>query len=137
MVTRQRTRAGGFIRDFKAFIMRGNVVDLAIAVIIGAAFGAIIQSLVDDIITPVILTPALQAANVDDIANLSYNGIKYGVFLSTVLNFIVISFALFVIIRIFERFKRKEEVQETIEPTVEERLNETLIRLNSLLERKL
>lgn len=117
--------------------MRGNVVDLAIAVIIGAAFGAIIQSLVDDIITPVILTPALQAANVDDIANLSYNGIKYGVFLSTVLNFIVISFALFVIIRIFERFKRKEEVQETIEPTVEERLNETLIRLNSLLERKL
>lgn len=137
MVNKQRARAGGFIRDFKAFIMRGNVVDLAIAVIIGAAFGAIVKSLVDDIITPVILTPALQAANVEDIANLSYNGIKYGVFLSTVLNFIVIAFALFLIVRLFERFKRKEEIKETIEPSIEEKLNETLIRLNSLLDRKL
>jgi len=53
----------GFIADFRKFLMRGNVIDLAVAVIIGGAFGKIITSLVEDIITPVILTPALEAAN--------------------------------------------------------------------------
>ena len=56
-----------FIKEFKEFALKGNVVDLAIAVIIGAAFGAIVSSLVADIITPAILTPALEAAHVNDL----------------------------------------------------------------------
>ncbi|MGF1522808.1 MAG: large conductance mechanosensitive channel protein MscL [Leptolyngbyaceae cyanobacterium] len=142
MVSRQaRSRTvnsvGGFMHDFKEFLMRGNVVDLAVAVVIGAAFGAIINSFIADIITPLILNPALQAAGVDDIAGLSAGGIKYGLFLAAILNFVVIAFALFVIIRIFERMKRKEAVEEAAEPSIEEKLNVTLAQLTEVIERKL
>ncbi|MEO0804936.1 MAG: MscL family protein, partial [Cyanobacteria bacterium J06643_4] len=83
MANRQaRARATGsvssFANDFKEFLLRGNVVDLAVAVIIGAAFGGVVTSFIEDIITPVLLNPALSAAGVEDIANLSANGIKYG-----------------------------------------------------------
>lgn len=125
------------MHDFKEFLMRGNVVDLAVAVVIGAAFGAVITSFIEDIITPLILNPALQAAGVDDIASLSAGGIKYGLFLAAILNFVVIAFALFVIIRIFERMKRKEEVEDAAEPSIEEKLNGTLSRLTEVVERKL
>ncbi|MEB3267928.1 MAG: large conductance mechanosensitive channel protein MscL [Leptolyngbya sp.] len=128
---------GGFMRDFQAFLMRGNVVDLAVAVIIGAAFGGIVNSFITDILTPLILTPALTAAGVNDVASLSVNGIKYGLFLAAVINFLVIALVLFVIIRIFERAKRKEEVEAAAEPTMEEKLNETLTRLTEVIERKL
>ena len=97
---------GGFWADFRKFLMQGNVIDLAVAVIIGAAFGKIVTSLVEDIITPAILTPALQAA-IDDLRNLSVNGIKYGVFLASVINFLVIAFCIFLIIRAFEKAKRR------------------------------
>ncbi len=142
MANRQtRNRAinstGGFIRDFKEFLMRGNVVDLAVAVVIGAAFGAVVTSFIEDIITPIILNPALQAAGVEDIANLSAGGIKYGLFLAAVLNFVVIAFVLFVIIRIFEKLKRKGEVEAAAEPTIEEKLDETLTRLTAVIDRKL
>lgn len=128
---------GGFMRDFKEFLMRGNVVDLAVAVVIGGAFGAIVKSFVDDIITPLILSPALQAAGADDIANLSANGIKYGLFLSAIINFVVVAFVLFLLIRFFERFKRKEEVEVAAEPTIEEKLNDTLSRLTTVVDNKL
>ncbi|MGB3613167.1 MAG: large conductance mechanosensitive channel protein MscL [Elainellaceae cyanobacterium] len=128
---------GGFLRDFQEFLMRGNVVDLAVAVVIGAAFGAVVTSFIEDIITPIILNPALQAAGVDDIAQLSANGIKYGLFLSAILNFVVIAFVLFVIIRIFERLKRKDEVEAAAEPTIEEKLDATLTRLTEVVDRKL
>ncbi len=59
------------LKDLKAFLFRGNIVDLAVAVVIGGAFGAIIKSFVEDIITPLILTPALKAANVQNIAELA------------------------------------------------------------------
>jgi large conductance mechanosensitive channel len=129
--------AGGFMRDFQAFLLRGNVVDLAVAVIIGGAFNAIVNSFIADIITPLILNPALQAAGVEDIAELSANGVKYGLFLSTVLNFVVIAFVIFVMIRIFEKAKRKEEVEAAAEPTIEEKLNDTLTQLTAVVERKL
>jgi large conductance mechanosensitive channel len=87
------------LKEFKAFIMRGNVVDLAVAVIIGAAFSAIIGSLVADIITPLILKPALEAAQVDKLEELSWNGVLYGKFLSTVLNFIIVAFCIFMVIK--------------------------------------
>lgn len=127
--------ASSFANDFKDFLLRGNVVDLAVAVVIGAAFGAIVTSLLTDIITPLLLNPALSAAGVDDIANLSANGIKYGLFLSAVLNFIVIGLVLFMIVRTFERMKRAEDVDA--EPTATEKLDATMQQLNETLERKL
>ena len=132
---RATSSASSFANDFKEFLLRGNVVDLAVAVVIGAAFGAIVTSLIEDIITPLLLTPALSAAGVDDIANLSAGGIKYGLFLSSVINFIVIGFVLFVIVRTFERMKRTEEV--AADPTPTEKLDATMQRLNETLERKL
>ena len=129
--------AGGFMRDFQTFLMRGNVVDLAVAVIIGGAFGTVVNSFIADIVTPLILTPALTAAGVEDIAELTANGVKYGLFLSAILNFVVIAFVIFVMVRIFERAKRKEEVEAAAEPSVEEKLNETLTKLTEVMDRKL
>lgn len=131
--------ASSFMRDFQAFLMRGNVVDLAVAVIIGGAFSAVVKSFIADIITPLILTPALQAAGVEDIAELSANGVKYGLFLSTVINFVVIAFVIFVMIRVFEKAKRKEEVEAeaAAEPTIEAKLNDTLTQLTDVINRKL
>lgn len=129
--------AGGFMRDFQAFLMRGNVIDLAVAVIIGGAFSAVVNSFIADIITPLILTPALQAAGVEDIAELTANGVKYGLFLSTVINFVVIALVIFLMIRAFEKAKRKEEVEAAAEPTTEEKLNDTLVQLTEVLNQKL
>ena len=140
MANRQaRARATGsvssFANDFKEFLLRGNVVDLAVAVVIAAAFGGVVTSFIEDIITPVLLNPALSAAGGEDIASLSANGIKYGLFLSALINFIVIGLVLFIIIRTFERMKRTEEV--TAEPTATEKLDATMQQLNETLERKL
>ncbi|MGB3309946.1 MAG: large conductance mechanosensitive channel protein MscL [Nodosilinea sp.] len=129
--------AGGFMRDFKDFLMRGNVIDLAVAVIIGTAFNAVVSSFVTDIITPILLNPALEAAGVEDIANLSANGIKYGLFLSAVINFVVIGFVIFIMVRLFEKAKRKEEVKAAAEPSIEEKLNDTLLQLTAVMDRKL
>ena len=107
MVGRGRETAGGFWAGFRDFIMRGNVVDLAVAVIIGAAFGKIIDSLVGDIITPAILNPAMETAGVDKLENLSAGGIQYGLFIAAVLNFLVIAFCIYVIVQMFEKAKRR------------------------------
>ncbi|MGB3199694.1 MAG: large conductance mechanosensitive channel protein MscL [Nodosilinea sp.] len=127
----------GFVRDFKEFLMRGNVIDLAVAVIIGTAFNAVVNSFVTDIVTPILLNPALEAAGVEDIANLSANGIKYGLFLSAVINFVVIGFVIFIMVRLFEKAKRKEVVEAAIEPSIEEKLNATLLQLTAVMDRKL
>jgi large conductance mechanosensitive channel len=100
----------GFIKEFKDFAMKGNVVDLAVAVIIGAAFGAIVSSLVDDIITPLLLTPALKAAGAADIEHLSWGAVKYGKFLSSVIKFIVIALVLFSVIKVANAINKKEKV---------------------------
>ncbi len=89
----------GFITEFKQFAMKGNMVDLAIGVVMGAAFGKIIDSLVGDVITPLLLSPALKAAGVEDLASWHPGGIYWGKFLSAVLSFIVIAFVLFLIIK--------------------------------------
>ncbi|MGV0023768.1 large conductance mechanosensitive channel protein MscL [Phormidesmis priestleyi] len=135
----------GFWTDFQKFLMQGNVIDLAVAVIIGGAFGKIVESLVADIITPLILNPALTAANVDSLQNLSYNGVKYGVFLAAVINFLVIAFSIFLMIRAFEktkrRFVRQEAVEEAAAPAdpvlvSQERLTGAIDRLTSSLDRR-
>jgi large conductance mechanosensitive channel len=136
----RRRRVSGFMRDFQEFALKGNIVELAIAVIIGGAFGKIITSLIEDIITPVILNPVLQAAKIDDLAALSVNGIKYGLFLAAVLNFIVITFVLFLMIRALAKFKREEEAVAAEEPptdpviVAQERLTGALDRLTQTIE---
>lgn len=125
------------LKELKNFLLRGNVVDLAVAVIIGAAFGAIVTSLVNDIITPLILNPALSAAGVDKIAELSWNGVAYGNFLSAVINFLVIGTVLFFIVKAAEKAqslgkKQEEVVEEEPAPTELEVLQE----IKALLEKK-
>ena len=99
-----------FSKDLKAFAMKGNVMDLAVAVIIGAAFGAIVASLVADIITPLLLTPALNAVGAKDISQLKWGEVKYGSFLAAVINFIVIALVIFALIQGISKLQRKKEV---------------------------
>ncbi len=116
----------GFIKEFKDFALKGNVVDLAIAVIIGAAFGAIVSSLVEDIITPLLLAPALKAAHAENLAQLSWGAVKYGVFLAAVIKFIIVAFVLFLIIKGMNSMnKKKEEVAAA--PAPEYSLQEKLL----------
>ena len=97
------------LKEFKAFAMKGNVVDLAVAVIIGGAFGKIISSFINDVITPLLLKPALEAANLSKIEELTiFGGVKYGLFLSAVINFIIVAFVLFIIIKGMNATKKKE-----------------------------
>ena len=98
------------ISEFKAFAMKGNVVDLAVAVIIGGAFGKIVSSFIEDVITPLLLKPALEAAELSKIEELTaFGGVKYGMFLSAVINFVIIAFVLFMMIKGINATKKKEE----------------------------
>ena len=99
----------GLAKDFKDFIMKGNVVDLAVAVIIGAAFSAIVNSLVENVITPLLLTPALEAAHLENIDQLKWGAVHYGSFLSAVLKFIVIAFVLFLVVKAMNTVIKKKE----------------------------
>jgi large conductance mechanosensitive channel len=94
---------------FKSFLMRGNVLDLAIGVIIGSAFGAIVTSLIDNIITPILLAPALEKAGVATIEEYQVNGVMLGKFISSVISFIVIAFVLFLIVQAMEKVMQKKE----------------------------
>lgn len=87
------------IKELKDFLFKGNVLDLAVAVVMGAAFNAIITSLVSDVITPLFLNPVLKAANVKNIAQLSWNGVAYGSFLSAVINFLIVGTTLFFVVK--------------------------------------
>jgi large conductance mechanosensitive channel len=90
----------GFISEFKDFAMRGNVVDLAVGVIIGGAFGKIVSSFIDDVITPLLLKPALEAAHLSKLEDLMLFGtVKYGLFLASAINFIIVAFVLFLFIK--------------------------------------
>lgn len=119
----------GFIKEFKEFAFKGNVIDLAIAVIIGAAFGAIVSSLVEHIITPLILKPALEAAGVQDIDKLAWGAVKYGNFLAAVLKFIVIALVLFIIIKGVNRQSKKKD-----EPVAEPKAPEYSLQEKLLME---
>jgi large conductance mechanosensitive channel len=111
----------GILKEFRDFALRGNVVDLAVAVIIGGAFGAIISSLVDNVITPLLLTPALKAANAEDLDKLTYGAIKYGLFLSAILKFIIIAFILFLIVKGMKSIENKK-VPAAAEPSSTDKL---------------
>jgi len=107
----------GILSEFKTFAMKGNVIDLAVGVVIGGAFGGIVKSLVDDIITPAILTPALKAAHLADLSMLVIPGtaIKYGNFISQIISFALVAFALFMIIKAMNSAKKKEEAATSVQ----------------------
>ena len=116
----------GFLKEFKEFAVKGNVVDLAIGVIIGGAFGAIVSSLVTDVITPLLLTPALKATGAANLEGLVLNGVAYGKFLAAVINFLCVAIALFMLVKGINKMKKKEEEAPAAPagPTQEELLAE-------------
>lgn len=113
----------GFVQDFKAFISRGSVVDLAVGVVIGGAFGGIVTSFVNDVLMP----PIGQLMGKVDFSNLFVNlsggdyatlkaakeagaaTLNYGMFLNQVINFLIVALAIFLVIRALARFQRKKE----------------------------
>ena len=103
---------------FKKFISRGNVIDMAVGVIIGGAFGKIVTSLVNDIVMPLI---GLALGKLD-FASLSVkigdSEIKYGNFIQTVVDFLIVALCIFIVIEIFEKFKKKEEAKPEETPAV-------------------
>ncbi|WP_396137469.1 large conductance mechanosensitive channel protein MscL [Flavobacterium sp.] len=123
------------LKEFKAFAMRGNVVDLAIGVVIGAAFGKIVSSFIEDVITPLLLKPALEAANLSKIEELTaFGGVKYGMFLSAVINFVIVAFVLFLFIKGMNAAKKKEApASETPAGPTQEQL---LVEIRDLLKKQ-
>ena len=105
------------LNEFQAFILRGNVVDLAVGVIIGGAFGTIVTSLVSDIITPILLQPALHAAGADDIASWKPGGMLLGKFIASVISFLVIAFVLFLIVKGMNAAMKKKDQKAAAAPT--------------------
>lgn len=98
----------GMMKEFKDFAMKGNVVDLAVAVVIGGAFGAIVNALVDKIIMPVV---GMIIGKSFESLSTTVNGvpIQYGAFIQAVVNFIIIAFVLFLVIKTMNSTKKKEE----------------------------
>ncbi len=105
-----KNMATGWVSEFKDFALKGNVIDMAIGVIIGGAFGKIVTSLVNDIIMPSI---SLMFGDDKSLAALAYEGIKYGNFLQTVVDFLIIALSIFFAVRMVcklrMRFKKQEE----------------------------
>lgn len=134
---------GKFLSDFKEFAMKGNVVDMAIGVIIGGAFGKIVSSLVDDIIMPVmgILTGGIDFKTLSyTIPNFVQGGadvsLNYGMFLQNIIDFLIIAFSIFIALRVLMRFKKKKDEPEPVavsEPSNEEKL---LSEIRDLLKEK-
>jgi large conductance mechanosensitive channel len=121
------------LNEFKAFVMRGNVVDLAVGVIIGGAFGAIVNSFVADVITPILLQPALEAAGAADIASWKPGGMLLGKFISSVISFLVIAFVLFLIVKGMNvALKKKEAAAAPAAPSADIQL---LTEIRDLLKK--
>jgi len=130
------------IQDFKKFAMRGNVLDLAVAVVIGAAFGRIVTSLVNDVIMPPIgfLMGGIDFSDFrwtlsEATAEAAAVTVNYGFFIQQIVNFLIIAFAIFMVIRAFERVKRKEEEKPAapVQPPAQEVL---LTEIRDLLKDK-
>ncbi|MBE9030878.1 large conductance mechanosensitive channel protein MscL [filamentous cyanobacterium LEGE 11480] len=142
----------GIVNDFKKFLMQGNVVDLAVAVVIGGAFGKVVSSLVENIVMPLVsmVMPGGdwknagivlgQVADPADPTKTIDNVWKFGAFFASILDFVIIALAIFLIVRLLEnakkRFSRQQAIAEAEGPSTEERLVDTLDRLNANLERR-
>ncbi len=120
------------VEEFKTFIARGNVIDMAVGIIIGAAFTGIVNSLVSDVVMPMLgvvtsgmdfssLFVALDGQAYDSLKLAKDAGapvISYGVFLNALLNFLIVSFVIFTLVRLINRLKRQEEAKEAAAPAV-------------------
>ncbi len=123
------------LKEFRSFIMRGNVIDLAVAVIIGGAFSAIVGSLINDVITPLLLKPVMQALHVDKLENLGWNGVLYGKFLASVINFVVTAFIIFLLVKAMNRALKKKADDEAKAATLSKD-QELLTEIRDLLKEK-
>jgi large conductance mechanosensitive channel len=115
----------GIVKEFKEFAIKGNVMDLAVGVVIGAAFTAIVKSLIDDVITPLLLSPIMEAAHIKNLSELTIMGsVKYGNFLAAITNFLLVAFVLFMVIKGINKMKAKEVKPEPEAPKQEVLLTE-------------
>ncbi len=128
----------GFIKEFKEFAMKGNVMDMAVGVIIGGAFGKIVSSLVDDVLMPAI---GMLTGNVDFTKLTAKIGtgedaavLKYGVFIQNVIDFLIIALCIFFMIKAMNKITRKKKEEEPApEPSAEEKL---LTEIRDLLKKE-
>ena len=105
-----------FLEEFKAFALKGNVMDLAVGVLIGGAFQAIVTSLVGDIITPIIVIFAsTDFSNL--IATINGSEVKYGAFITAIINFIIMAFIIFCIVKGLNKLAERKKKEEANEPT--------------------
>lgn len=122
--------------DFKKFALKGNVIDLAVAVVIGAAFGKVVTSLVQDIIMPLvgILVGGVSVEN----WSYTFNDVvlNYGLFIQSIIDFFIIAFSIFLVIRIFTKLKRKKDVPAEEEPEVLDKTQEILLEIRDLLSKE-
>ncbi len=122
-------------KEFKEFAFKGNIFDLAIAVVVGAAFGKIVSSLVENIITPLI---GLISGGID-FSKLAYQFpgtktiITYGVFIQSIIDFLIIAFSIFMVIRLLSKFKKKEAEQPDETPSIDPK-EELLKEIRDLLQ---
>ena len=134
-----------FIKEFKEFAMRGNVVDLAVGVIIGAAFGKIVTSLVADVIMPpigyitggvdfsdkkIILTDANPAAKVEEVA------IHYGNFINSIIQFLIIAFCIFIVVKAINSLKKQEAAETSVAPPAPTKEEVLLAEIRDILAAK-
>ena len=122
-----------FIHEFKTFAMRGNVIDLAVAVVIGGAFGKIVSSLVDTIVTPLIGL-VLGGVNFSNLAFLVGDAaIAYGAFIQSIVDFVIIAFVIFIAVKGMNSLKKKEEDLST--PPKPSKEEELLTEIRDLLKK--
>ena len=136
------------LKEFREFAMKGNVVDLAVGVIIGAAFGGIVTSLVGDIIMPIIgattggldfsnyFTPLAKTVSANNLADAKKQGavLAWGNFLTLTLNFLIVAFVLFVVIRLINQLKRRDEAAPSPPPKLTKQ-EELLTEIRDLLKK--
>jgi large conductance mechanosensitive channel len=137
------------LEDFKKFAMRGNVIDLAVGVIIGAAFGSIVSSLVGDVIMPIIgaITGGLDFSNyflplsskvtADSLAEAKKQGavLAWGSFITIVINFLIIAFVLFIVIKGISTLQRQQQAAKAAEPVKPSPEVELLTEIRDLLKK--
>jgi large conductance mechanosensitive channel len=136
-----RQKAFSLFEEFKNFALKGNVIDLAVGVIIGAAFTTIVKSLVDNIMMPLLGSITGGTAKLEEgykAWNLTLNGsqIHLGLFLGDVINFLIVAFALFLFIQKFLGFILRNRKQEAVEPPPPTRDQELLMEIRDLLKQK-
>lgn len=138
IVKKEKQALKNEMSEFKKFISRGNVVDMAVGVIVGAAFGKIVTSLVNDILMPIIgiFMGGLDFSSLN--IKIKDATINYGTFIQAIIDFLIISFCIFTMIRVFEKFKHKEEKQETKKEETPKKSEEVLLleQIRDLLKKK-